>query len=75
MIGYVCLGTNDIARATKYYDALLGGIGGALARRTEVVHEAVLDRVPVLVDDDVAVLGVVHSAVAEADDPVEEVEV
>ena len=27
MIGYVCLGTNDIARATKYYDALLGGIG------------------------------------------------
>lgn len=27
MIGYVCLGTNDIARATKYYDALLAGIG------------------------------------------------
>ncbi len=27
MIGYVCLGTNDMARATKYYDALLGELG------------------------------------------------
>ncbi|MBX3703661.1 MAG: VOC family protein [Steroidobacteraceae bacterium] len=27
MIGYVCLGTNDLARATKYYDALLGELG------------------------------------------------
>jgi catechol 2,3-dioxygenase-like lactoylglutathione lyase family enzyme len=27
MIGYVCLGTNDLARATKYYDALLAGLG------------------------------------------------
>jgi predicted lactoylglutathione lyase len=27
MIGYVTLGTNDISRAAKFYDALLGSIG------------------------------------------------
>ncbi|MGL4541547.1 MAG: VOC family protein [Polymorphobacter sp.] len=27
MIGYVTLGTNDIAAARKYYDALLGSLG------------------------------------------------
>jgi len=27
MIGYVCLGTNDLPRAAKFYDALLPGIG------------------------------------------------
>ncbi len=27
MIGYVTLGTNDIAKAREYYDALLGSIG------------------------------------------------
>ncbi len=27
MIGYVTLGTNDLARATAFYDALLGEIG------------------------------------------------
>ncbi|MBI2992836.1 MAG: VOC family protein [Gammaproteobacteria bacterium] len=27
MIGYVTLGTNDIARAAKFYDALLGEMG------------------------------------------------
>lgn len=27
MIGYVTLGTNDVARAAKFYDALLGEIG------------------------------------------------
>jgi len=27
MIGYAMLGTNDLARATKFYDALLGSIG------------------------------------------------
>jgi len=27
MIGYVTLGTNDLARAAKFYDALLGEIG------------------------------------------------
>jgi predicted lactoylglutathione lyase len=27
MIGYVTLGTNDIARAAKFYDALFGEIG------------------------------------------------
>lgn len=27
MIGYVTLGTNDIARAAKFYDALLGELG------------------------------------------------
>ena len=31
MIGYVTLGTNDIARAAKFYDALLGEMG---AKRT-----------------------------------------
>jgi catechol 2,3-dioxygenase-like lactoylglutathione lyase family enzyme len=28
MIGYVTLGTNDLARAARFYDALLGEIGG-----------------------------------------------
>ena len=28
MIGYVTLGTNDIAKARTYYDSLLGSIGG-----------------------------------------------
>ncbi len=28
MIGYVTLGTNDLARASKFYDALLAEIGG-----------------------------------------------
>lgn len=27
MIGYVTLGSNDLARAAKFYDALLGAIG------------------------------------------------
>lgn len=27
-IGYICLGTNDLDRATAFYDALLGEIGG-----------------------------------------------
>ena len=27
MIGYTCLGTNDLERAGKFYDALLGEIG------------------------------------------------
>jgi catechol 2,3-dioxygenase-like lactoylglutathione lyase family enzyme len=27
MIGYVTLGTNDIARAARFYDELLGGLG------------------------------------------------
>jgi len=29
MIGYVTLGTNDIARAAAFYDALLGPLGAA----------------------------------------------
>jgi catechol 2,3-dioxygenase-like lactoylglutathione lyase family enzyme len=28
MIGYVTLGTNDLARAVKFYDALLAEVGG-----------------------------------------------
>ena len=28
MIGYVTLGTNDLARAAKFYDSLLASIGG-----------------------------------------------
>jgi catechol 2,3-dioxygenase-like lactoylglutathione lyase family enzyme len=35
MIGYVTLGTNDLARAGKFYDALLGEIGGKRAMQTE----------------------------------------
>jgi len=31
MIGYVTLGTNDIDRAAKFYDELLGTIGGKRA--------------------------------------------
>lgn len=27
-VGYVCLGTNDFERATSFYDALLGEVGG-----------------------------------------------
>ena len=27
MISYVCLGTNDIARATRFYDPTLGKLG------------------------------------------------
>jgi predicted lactoylglutathione lyase len=28
MIGYVTLGTNDLPRAARFYDALLGDVGG-----------------------------------------------
>ena len=35
MIGYVTLGTNDLARAAKFYDALLGEIGGKREMETE----------------------------------------
>jgi catechol 2,3-dioxygenase-like lactoylglutathione lyase family enzyme len=35
MIGYVTLGTNDLARAGKFYDALLGELGGKRAMETE----------------------------------------
>ena len=31
MIGYVTLGTNDIARAARFYDALLADLGGKRA--------------------------------------------
>ncbi len=31
MIGYVTLGTNDMARAAKFYDALLGTLGAKRA--------------------------------------------
>jgi len=31
MIGYVMLGTNDIARAARFYDALLAELGGKRA--------------------------------------------
>lgn len=27
-VGYICLGTNDFERATAFYDALLGSVGG-----------------------------------------------
>jgi predicted lactoylglutathione lyase len=35
MIGYVTLGTNDLERATKFYDELLALIGGARMMESE----------------------------------------
>ena len=35
MIGYVTLGTNDIARAARFYDALLGVIGAGRLMESE----------------------------------------
>ena len=35
MIGYVTLGTNDFARAAKFYDALLGTVGAKRAMDME----------------------------------------
>jgi catechol 2,3-dioxygenase-like lactoylglutathione lyase family enzyme len=35
MIGYTTFGTNDLARAAKFYDALLGEIGGKRAMATD----------------------------------------
>ncbi len=35
MIGYVTLGTNDLARAGKFYDALLGELGAKRMLETE----------------------------------------
>jgi catechol 2,3-dioxygenase-like lactoylglutathione lyase family enzyme len=35
MIGYATLGTNDLARATRFYDALLGELGAKRMMETE----------------------------------------
>ncbi len=35
MIGYVTLGTNDLARAAEFYDALLAELGGKRTLETE----------------------------------------
>lgn len=35
MIGYVTIGTNDLSRAAKFYDALLGEVGGKRFMETE----------------------------------------
>ena len=35
MIGYATLGTNDLARATRFYDALLGELGAKRMMQTE----------------------------------------
>jgi catechol 2,3-dioxygenase-like lactoylglutathione lyase family enzyme len=35
MIGYVTLGTNDLARAASFYDALLAEIGGKRAMESD----------------------------------------
>jgi catechol 2,3-dioxygenase-like lactoylglutathione lyase family enzyme len=35
MIGYVTLGTNDITRAAKFYDALLAEVGGKRGMESE----------------------------------------
>ena len=37
MIGYVTLGTNDLARAAQFYDALLAEIGAKRAMQTDRV--------------------------------------
>jgi catechol 2,3-dioxygenase-like lactoylglutathione lyase family enzyme len=35
MIGYVTLGTNDMTRAAKFYDALLAEVGGKRSMETD----------------------------------------
>lgn len=35
MIGYVTLGTNDLARGSAFYDALLAGVGAKRAMQTD----------------------------------------
>lgn len=35
MIGYVTLGTNDLARAAKFYDELLAGMGAGRAMESD----------------------------------------
>ncbi len=35
MIGYVCIGTNDLANSARFYDVLLATIGGKRAWETE----------------------------------------
>ena len=35
MIGYVTIGTNDLDRAARFYDALLAEIGGRRVMQTE----------------------------------------
>jgi len=35
MIGYVCIGTNDLARATRFYDELTGVLGARRIWETE----------------------------------------
>ncbi len=35
MIGYVTLGTNDMERAKKFYDAVLAGLGGTRTMASE----------------------------------------
>ena len=35
MIGYVCIGTNDLARATRFYDELAGVLGARRIWETE----------------------------------------
>jgi catechol 2,3-dioxygenase-like lactoylglutathione lyase family enzyme len=37
MIGYVTLGTNDMARAGKFYDALLAEVGGKRQMETSAL--------------------------------------
>lgn len=34
MIGYITLGTNDLARAANFYDAVLGELGATRTRQT-----------------------------------------
>jgi predicted lactoylglutathione lyase len=49
MIGYVMLGTNDIERAARFYDPLLGEIGAKRFMETETfIAWATSPRAPVL---------------------------
>ena len=38
MLGYVTLGTNDLARAAKFYDALTAELGVGRMMENEAVH-------------------------------------
>jgi predicted lactoylglutathione lyase len=46
MIGYVTLGTNNLARAARFYDALLAGIGARRVSETDrfIVWSTALDK-------------------------------
>jgi predicted lactoylglutathione lyase len=49
MIGFISLGTNDIQRAARFYDPLLGEIGAKRSMETErFISWTIADQVPAL---------------------------